>query len=275
MVDKTIKFTELDGPEGLSKFKSIYRNKYDLKLWKNKVSIDLDYHFVKDVSLTKVENKIQINLDGDTHSDNSFKDVNYLTFNLNGNNYINKIRYLEADQKIIVDRVYRDEKRSIDRVLLFPHFEGYLFIESEVKKTSDENIIPFLPKDRVAFNSINKFCKLINEEGKTQVGFRLIDINENGASFIASKDECDTLSKLKEFSNLKIQIECDEFFIDHVSIKYRVNYLDSRMKNLSMYKLGISFEVKNNAIFSWTNKINSKHNMIIDSIDEFMEFSSD
>ena len=154
----------------------------------------------------------------------------------------------ENDEYVIqkLENVYRFEKRKNDRLLSFPHRKIYIYFNM-VAENDDGNVISLNRltgnKDEVfeEFAKVVYGDKFIGNDGTPMTGFRILDISEDGASFLANDREKDYFTGNSSFSNIRLDFNGRIFSFASVKVKNVVDYIDPRSINVPMYKVGVTF----------------------------------
>ena len=183
-----------------------------------------------------------------------------LNFVLNEMDYFLRgkvIEQSEGENQITIEleeQCFRGEKRSKERLLTYPVYDVYaylkyhkpvkpniFFINKNEQKTRDF----FSEIDNLQRNKIASMSpELEAEDNEDLIGFRVEDLSSTGLSFFASTKEkeliIDNLVNVK-FS-LVLNFEMQVFNLEEAVIVYKMNYINSQLSGIPMYKVGINFK---------------------------------
>ncbi|ATH09248.1 hypothetical protein BIY24_15245 [Halobacteriovorax marinus] len=148
------------------------------------------------------------------------------------------------------EEVFKSEKRANERLLTFPHHQVYAYF----KVYSDENnsnIISLNKFNEAPSGAIDTF---VSERLKSIVGddeaiaelmgFRILDISNNGLSFCANNRETGYFVSLEEHSEVEFTLMFEEkaYSLKCEDIVYIVDYVNSRASKVPMKKIGVHFQ---------------------------------
>ncbi|MBL6988637.1 MAG: hypothetical protein ISR65_02620 [Bacteriovoracaceae bacterium] len=143
----------------------------------------------------------------------------------------------------LTESVFKHEKRDKERLLLFPHHEAYANFSVESGKSSSNNLLYLNKSEKSNVEMIKKFVEQKSEQGDNICRFRVMDLSVKGISFIVNQTEFDYFfNKDSGGYDFSITLNKDEFPIKNASVKYRLDYIDSRFPAISMKKIGMHFE---------------------------------
>jgi hypothetical protein len=212
-----------------------------------------------------------------------------LNFTLNDIEYFLRgivIEQMEENLQMILeleDECFRVEKRSRERLHTYPIYEVYAYVKYQKQTTN--NVVFFNKKEQQStdfFSEIdnlqkNKLQSLSNDlqmqESEDLVGFRVEDISSSGLSFFANAKEKEHIldafgeSKFTMILNFEMQV----FNLEEANIVYKINYINSQLSGIPMYKIGINFKPSP----SVKRKIEDLSGITVDMVDyqkEFEEF---
>ncbi len=141
---------------------------------------------------------------------------------------------------------YRVEKRLLERVLVYPKYQCFLYLNYE---KSVSNIVQFNKADKkeddflrlLSSSTQNMFSGNGNEE---IFGMRIEDLSANGLAGVVSNEEYNEI--ISRFENTTfsavLMFDSQSFTLSEIKIKYFVNYLNANFKNVKMQKIGCTFK---------------------------------
>lgn len=160
--------------------------------------------------------------------------------------------------KVSIDKyIYKTEKRENERLLTFPHYQAYAYFK--LFEDKDQNVLSFNQRKVSNFESFEKFnnkVEQLKKKTKTEVGeligFRVLDISQNGISFlidIRSKPLFQDMTGV----NFSLMIDGLMFSLSQGKLVYLVDYLSGKLSGEHKHKVGLSFEASEefkNKLFS-------------------------
>lgn len=149
--------------------------------------------------------------------------------------------------KIAIDKyIYKTEKRENERLLTFPHYQAYAYFK--LFEDSDQNVLSFNQRKVVDLESYEKFnnkVEQLKKKTKTEVGeligFRVLDISQNGISFLIDIRSKPLFQDMKGIS-FSLMIDGEMFSLSEGKLVYLVDYLSGKMSGEHKYKVGLTFE---------------------------------
>ncbi len=235
-------FIQLDLIESGNKFSTLSLNGADIKLWmpesesfvarakkdsfkRNERSFSI--HFSSQLDFGKWRgNKVLF----------SFKMLGMLFF---GEAKIESWAIDNSFELSISSGIYRYEKRKSDRLLAYPRYRFYCYFNFFEKDKVDNIAYISRPNQKVeeTFNKYLSKRSFISDSGNPLTGLRILDISEDGVSFVANEKEMSFLNS--DDIDLCLEVE-GEKFNGVGSLIYSVHYIDPRISNVRMYKVGMT-----------------------------------
>jgi hypothetical protein len=179
-----------------------------------------------------------------------YKDVEYFFRGL-------VIEHIEEENFIRIqleEECFRLEKRSRDRVVVYPKFEAFAYFKYFID--GPKNVIQFNKSEQKSKDFLNKLNddrlkKLIELstdlntlDEEDIVGFRIEDMTTNGLSFLANQNEKENiLEKYKQLTfRFTINLDMQVFTLEEAKIAYIIDYINPDFIGLNMFKVGITFK---------------------------------
>ena len=159
----------------------------------------------------------------------------------------------ENNIKLVLDgELYKLDQRKSKRITTFPSHRVYSYIKIQ-EGGGGEVIHLNRPKDHLhnffknfqkqvlhsQFNSSNPLEKDFMDD---YIGFRVLDLSNDGLSFLLNHIEADYFKKLKKSFKMILNFNGKEDVIENCSISYLIPYVNPSLGSLSLYKLGLSFK---------------------------------
>lgn len=181
----------------------------------------------------------------------------YIQFSLNGVEYFTKGKVVEVlgNEDFWFElnpHVFKVEKRENERLLTYPHYQVYAYFK--IRKNPDAGNLIFLNKHiENNHQAFKKFQELSNEEileaqdrvesdqEDELIGFRVLDLSSTGVSFLVNEREKNYFKKNEDMLNVTLLFEKDVFNLNSAKMIYNVDYVNPRVGNLPMGKIGFTF----------------------------------
>ncbi|MFG1504911.1 hypothetical protein [Halobacteriovorax sp. ZH5_bin.2] len=245
-------FIELELSDIKLKIRELIATKSKLKIWSNSQQ-------VASVEIFAIEEDTLI-ID-DNHSLNGVVMANF------------SLRYMSYFFKGIVDggklkidgKVYRSERRADMRFNVSYMTSSYLYFDAvEEDLPSADNVLHFNKSKNKEDSFIKDFSSSMSDFPELR-GAKLIDISSNGASFVMSLQDFKNFSN-KKFSMGTLVLEKNSYDISNIQKVYDIDYVNFRLDNIPMKKIGIKFE-SNGELESYLQELDDK-SIILTSLDE-------
>ena len=251
-------FIKIKEAEVKKKFSEVAIQKGHVKVWESGKERALDCT-LESLSDSEKEQPIKISLriieDIDTKSLNG-KEL-FIYFSIKKSKFFSKgrVENIEdaANVKLVLDgELYKLDQRKSKRITTFPSHRVYSYIKIQ-EGGGGEVIHLNRPKDHLhnffknfqkqvlhsQFNSSNPLEKDFMDD---YIGFRVLDLSNDGLSFLLNHIEADYFKKLKRSFKMILNFNGKEDVIENCSISYLIPYVNPSLGSLSLYKLGLSFK---------------------------------
>jgi len=251
-------FVELEWKELSEDISSLVASKAEVKIWEKGDLPDL-CEVVNSHSNDEGEafcQQLRLRL-GKVDDSWKTKDL-FLQFSLGGLDYFTKGKIVEVlgNEDFWFEmnpHVFKMEKRGDERLLTYPNFQVYSYFKVQ-KQVNTENLI-FLNKHiEENHQAFKKFQELSNEEildaqdrvesdqEDELIGFRALDISSSGIAFLVNEKEKAYFGSDVGELNITLLFEKSVFKLSNAKMVYNVDYVNPRMGNLPMAKIGFTFD---------------------------------
>jgi hypothetical protein len=243
-------FIKLTQKEVQNKIDSLVQVKAPVKVWKKGQS-HLLCHFESYDNFDGLELSLQ-----NPTIDTGWKNKNILfSFVHRGLEYFSKGKVTELNDKAGLTvkvglYIFRAEKRTKERLLTFPHHQAYAYFRvSHVKDKT--NVLAFnqhREKNAKAFERFDEIARKKvfpdNEDLNELMGFRVLDISEDGVSFLVNKKEGHFFDEESQKGKIEftLLVNGDVFELNEGEVIYNISYVSSTSDFGPMYKVGIHFK---------------------------------
>jgi len=249
MDNRDVTFVKISNQEVLSKFDRLRNAKVQFKLWKKGSDVKEIFH----ISLFNLAKSELVLFPEDNKSNLKEQNILY-TFEYNGLQFFSSgyLKYNETTQVYtmeVKETVYKCERRENFRVLtdlVYNVFVG-IKIAVELKEQEASNVLDIKTGNRrTGYTGIfKKFLELIGDKGDQETGvqagsFRVVDLSTTGLSLYIGESEKPYFDENKEFNNIIIFFEKDEFLVDEMKMVYIADNLHSG-NLLKKYRVGFRF----------------------------------
>lgn len=250
-----VNFIKLNKEELSTKIALLVSENQKIILWK-KSPRHYETHII---SFNKSNDQYKILLKTENFYLNLNNEVVCLSFMQREMKYFLKGKVLSQDLEnsrieILLDDVcFRAEKRRKERLLTYPIYEVYVYLKYE--KPAPTNLVYFNKKDKQQNDFLSQIDNLEKskmqalsddlelDNGEDLLGFRVEDLSSGGLSFFSTARELEKIQETIENNkfNLTLNFEGKIYNLENLSLVYQVNYINSNLSNLPMYKVGIRF----------------------------------
>ncbi len=251
-------FIKIKEAEVKKKFSEVAIQKGHVKAWESGKEKALDC--VLD-SLGDAEKEESIKITLKMKEEASVKDLRgkelFIYFSIKKSKFFSKgrVESIENDTnlKLALDGdLYKLDQRRSKRITTFPSHRVYSYIK--IQEGSGAEVIHLnRPKDHLhnffknfqkqvlhsQFNSSNPLEKDFMDD---YIGFRVLDLSNDGLSFLLNHIEADYLKKLKKSFKMILNFNGKEDVIEDCSVSYLIPYVNSSLGSLSLFKVGLSFK---------------------------------
>lgn len=269
MAVETSNFVELNWNELIDKLSDLVSVHGHVKIWSKGEEPDLcdvvNSHFEN----TRPHSTQQLRLKFPKVNDNWLHKDLFINFTLQSIEYFSKgvvVEILEDGEFWLElnPHVFKVEKRENERLETFPDHQVYAYFKL-TSAPQDSNIIFLNQKIEENHEVFRKFKNLsdreiLNIQDDTDVkreeefiGFRVVDINAHGVSFLATDDERLNFTDSDDYI-FTIVFNGRTYQAESGKVIYNVSYTNPRASNVSMYKIGMSFK-KNQELAQSIQKI--------------------
>lgn len=242
-------FIKLTQNEVRNKIEALVQSQAPVKVWKKGQSHILchfdSYDHFDGLNLILKSSK----------ADSSWNDKNILfSFIHRGLEYFSKAKVQKITDKEGLEinvgpYIFRAEKRTKERLLTFPHHQAYAYFR--VSHVEDKtNVLAFnqhREKNAKAFERFDAMARKQifpdREDLNELMGFRVLDISEDGVSFLVNKKEghyFDSEGEKGKF-DFTLLVDGEVFELNEGQIIYNINYVSSSSNFGPMYKVGLQF----------------------------------
>ena len=165
---------------------------------------------------------------------------------------VEEIKEGESLEVTIEKDLYKLDQRKSKRLLTFPGHRVYAYIKLQVG--NDGGVISLnRPKDHL-HNFFKNFQKQVLESQfsnstplekdflEDYIGFRVLDLSNSGLSFLLNQIEADYFKKLKSNFRMLLNFSGRKENLEECRLSYLVPYVDPKLGNLSLFKLGLHFK---------------------------------
>ena len=251
-------FIKIKEMEIKKKFSELAIQKGHIKVWKSGEEKALDCTLE---SLADVEKeqplKIFLKIKEKAETKNLQGRELFIYFNIKKSKFFSKgsVESVEGEDnvKLVLDgELYKLDQRKSKRITTFPGHRVYSYLK--IQEGSGGEIIHLnRPKDHLhnffknfqkqvlhsQFNSSNPLEKDFMDD---YIGFRVLDLSNDGLSFLLNHIEADYFKKLKKSFKMILNFNGKEDVIENCSVSYLIPYVNPSLGSLSLFKIGLSFK---------------------------------
>jgi len=251
-------FIKIKEVEIKKKFSELAIQKGNLKIWKSGEEKALD-GVLESVEDTAEEQpiKVLLNLKKKVEEVSLKGQELFLYFTIKKSKFFSKgvVENIEGEEKVklvLGKDLYKLDQRKSKRLNTFPGHRVYSYIKIH-EGNNGEVIHLNKPKDHLhnffksfqkqvlhsQFNTSNPLEKDFMED---YIGFRVLDLSNDGLSFLLNHIEADYFNKTKKSFKMILNFNGKEDTIEDCSVSYLIPYINPDLGNLSLFKLGLSFK---------------------------------
>jgi len=251
-------FIKIDTNDMVTKIARLSNDKGDVSVW-NKGQDSVDYRANESKLIDDETGKyVLIKLFAEKEDANFIgKDI-LLSFTVMNVDYFGEGKFAvdETPEFITIklaSKIYRSEKRGSERLLTFPHHQVYSYFK--ITETGDEldNVISLADlktkskKEKKGFDKMSETgtiqaAELEAGENEEVVGFRVLDLANNGISFLANESQKKFFVSERIFDTLLLMFDGDSYTLKNGLLIYNVDYVGGKKGEAPIYKLGIKFD---------------------------------
>lgn len=277
-------FIKLTQKQVQPRIDQLVKSKANVKIWKKGQK-----HIV--CVLDSYDNFDGIRLSVQSHAiDETWLNKNILiNFNYNKLDYFSKglVESTHSNDKSSMTiklgpHIFRAEKREKERLLVFPHHQAYAYFR--VDHIQDKtNVLAFnkhREKNTKAFEKFDEMAKAKifpdRENINELMGFRVLDVSEDGLSFLVNKKEGYFFEDENEKGrfDFTLLIDGDVFELKQATVVYNIHYVSSSASFGPMYKIAVQFE-EQEALRNYLDKLLNDSTETSISQKEFEDFVDD
>lgn len=187
----------------------------------------------------------------------------YLSFSVLNVDYFGEgyFEQFSGDEHLTIklsSKIYRSEKRGSERLLTFPHHQVYAYFKIAEAKEEMSNVISMVDLKSKTKRDNKKGFDRISETGSIQaaelsmlesdevVGFRVLDLANNGISFLADQIQKQFFINERLFDSFHLLFNGEAFTIKNGLLIYNVDYVRGKKGEDPIYKMGLKFETHGN-----------------------------
>ncbi|MBK24005.1 MAG: hypothetical protein CME70_08395 [Halobacteriovorax sp.] len=251
-------FIKIDTNDMVTKIARLSSDKGDVSVW-NKGQDSVDYRANESKLIDDETGKyVLIKLFAEKEDANFIgKDI-LLSFTVMNVDYFGEGKFaVDENPEFITiklaSKIYRSEKRGSERLLTFPHHQVYSYFK--ITETGDEldNVISLADlktkskKEKKGFDKMSETgtiqaAELEAGENEEVVGFRVLDLANNGISFLANESQKKFFVSERIFDTLLLMFDGDSYTLKNGLLIYNVDYVGGKTGEAPIYKLGIKFD---------------------------------
>lgn len=246
-------FIELELSDINLKIRELIATKRKIKVWKNSQQVSsLAIIEANGSSLTLEDGQ---NLEGDVMG----------TFSLRHMSYFFKGE-LSSNKLELKGKVYRSERREDMRFNVSYMVSSYLYFDviDEAPVEAHDNVLHFNKTKNKEESFIKDFASSLDDFPEFR-GAKLVDISNSGASFVMSLQDFKNYEN-KKFSMGTLVLEKNSFDIKNIEKVYDIDYVNFRLDNIPMKKIGVQFEAED-GLKNYLTDLDDK-SIILTSLDE-------
>ena len=250
-------FIKIETNDMVTKLSRLGSDKGDVSIW-NKGEDSVDYRADESKLIDDESGKyVLVNLFSE-EEDSKFlnKDI-LLSFTVMNVDYFGEGHFSREEGEEfatvkLASTIFRSEKRGSERLLTFPHHQVYAYFKITETKDELDNVISLADlktkskKDKKGFDKMSETgtiqaAELEAGENEEVVGFRVLDLANNGISFLADESQKNFFIEERLFDTLLLMFDGDTYTLKNGLLIYNVDYVGGK-KGDDIYKLGIKFD---------------------------------
>lgn len=180
-----------------------------------------------------------------------------LSFSVMNVDYFGEGEFLTDDDEEFVTlklapTIFRSEKRGSERLLTFPHHQVYAYFKITEQEEELDNVISLADLkskakkekgfDRISETGSIQAAELEAGENEEVVGFRVLDLANNGISFLANEAQKNFFVEERIFDTLLIMFDGVTYNLKNGLLIYNVDYVGGPDSEKQIFKMGIKFD---------------------------------
>ena len=253
-------FIKIETNEMVTKLKRLSSDKGDVSIW-NKGESSVDYKANGTEIVDDSAGKFVLLKMFSEAEDEKFngKDI-LISFSVMNVDYFGEGSFTkEADSELVTIKlnstIFRSEKRGSERLLTFPHHQVYSYFKITETKDEMDNVISLADLktkaksekkgfDRMSETGTIQAAELEAGENEEVVGFRVLDLANNGISFLANEAQKKFFTEERIFDSFLLMFDGETYSLSNGLLIYNVDYVSGNPGENQVYKLGIKFETQ-------------------------------
>jgi hypothetical protein len=251
-------FIKIETSEMVTKLRRLSLDKGDVSIW-NKGESSIDYRANEAELVDDNTGKFVLLKLFSEDKDESFvgKDI-LVSFSVMNVDYFGEGSFIKEEGSEFVTiklntTIFRSEKRGSERLLTFPHHQVYSYFKiTEIKEEMD-NVISLSDLktkaktekkgfDRMSETGTIQAAELEAGENEEVVGFRVLDLANNGISFLANEAQKVFFIEERIFENFLLMFDGETYSLNNGVLIYNVDYVSGNPDENQVYKLGIKYD---------------------------------
>lgn len=251
-------FIKIETNDMVTKLARLASDKGDVSVW-NKGENSVSYRAV-DSSLVDDETGkyVLINLFPEGDDTNFINKHILFSFSVMNVDYFGEGHFYHNDGEEFItikldSTIFRSEKRGSERLLTFPHHQVYAYFKITEVEEEMTNVISLTElktktkKEKKGFDRMSETgtiqaAELEAGENEEVVGFRVLDLANNGISFLASETQKKFFLEERLFETLLLMFDGETYSLKNGLLIYNVDYVGGKKGEAPIYKLGIKFD---------------------------------
>lgn len=251
-------FIKIETSEMVTKLKRLSSDKGDVSIW-NKGESSIDYRANEAELVDDNTGKfVLLKLFSEDKDESFIGKYILISFSVMNVDYFGEGSFIKEEGSDFVTvklntTIYRSEKRGSERLLTFPHHQVYSYFKiTEIKEEMD-NVISLADLktkaktekkgfDRMSETGTIQAAELEAGENEEVVGFRVLDLANNGISFLADEAQKQFFIEERIFDNFLLMFDGETYSLKNGLLIYNVDYVSGNPDENQVFKLGIKFD---------------------------------
>lgn len=254
-------FIKIETNDMVTKLKRLSSDKGEVSVW-NKGQESVTYKAVESRLVDDESGKyVLINLFAEAEDSNFLNKDILFSFSVMNVDYFGEGQFIHTEGEEFVtiklaSTIFRSEKRGSERLLTFPHHQVYAYFKITEVKEEMTNVISLTDlksktkKEKKGFDRMSETgtiqaAELEAGENEEVVGFRVLDLANNGISFLASETQKAFFIEERLFDTLLLMFDGETYSLKSGLLIYNVDYVGGKKGEDPIFKLGIKFDTHN------------------------------
>ncbi len=266
-------FIKIETNEMVTKLKRLSSDKGDVSIW-NKGESSVDYRANEIEHIDDSSGKFVILKMFSEEKDEDFigKEI-LISFSVMNVDYFGEGSFTKEEGAEFISvklgtTIFRSEKRGSERLLTFPHHQVYSYFKiTEIKEELD-NVISLADLkskaksekkgfDRMSETGTIQSAELEAGENEEVVGFRVLDLANNGISFLANDAQKQFFMEERIFDTFLLMFDGETYSLKNGLLIYNVDYVSGNPGENQVFKLGIKFDTHEELSLRLKNALDS------------------